>query len=397
MAQLDRANVSFAALRMQEDLGFSDAVYGLGAGMFYIGYILLEIPGAVIAQRWSARLWVMRIMVTWGLLAAATAWVQTPAQFYGARFVLGLAEAGFFPAMMLILRRWFGPADRAKAIAIFMGSLAAAAIVGAPVSGWMLGLEWLGWEGWRWMFVLQGLPTVLLGALCYWLLPGRPAEARWLGCDEAALIDADCADADSGGHAGWGETFAALADKRIALLCAAYFCMQATVTGFSIWMPLTVKSLGGLSNWQTSLWAMVPPVFGLGAKLVAGWSSDRSGERFWHTVGLLAWGAAGMWAGTAFVASGMPLAALAAIFASAAGFLAAPPCFWAMLSQMFGGLRVAVAIGAVNMAGSIGSFCGPSIFGLLKEHAGHPAWSLAALGIFQAAAIACVGGLRKHS
>ncbi len=394
MAQLDRANISFAALRMKQDLQFSDAVYGLGAGIFYIGYLLLEIPGAIIAQRWSARLWIVRIMVTWGVLAAATAFVRTPLEFYVIRFMLGLAEAGFFPAMMIVLRRWFTPQDRAKAIAIFMGSLTAAAIFGAPVSGWMLDIDWHGWSGWRWMFILQGLPSAFIGLLALKFLPDRPSQARWLSPQEAAAIEAHTS-ADTCANHSWRDTFSALAEKTTIVLCVTYFCVQITVTGFNIWMPITLRNLGGFNDLQTTFWAIVPPVVGLSAKLIAGWSSDRLGERYWHTVGLLAWGALGMIACAVFAASGMRVPAIVALFVGAAGFLGAPPCFWAMVSQRFSALGLAVAIGAVNMIGSLGSFTGPTLFGFLAEHFGHASWSLAALGLAQIAAIACLLPLRK--
>lgn len=387
MAQLDRANISYAALQMKDELQFSDAVYGLGAGIFYIGYFLLEIPGAMIAERWSARLWILRIMVTWGLISAAMCFVQTPAQFYTLRFLLGLAEAGFFPAMMVVLRRWFAEEDRAKAIAIFMGALTAASILGAPLSAWMLTLDWLGWSGWRWMFVLQGLPSVFIGLLCIWLLPDRPSQARWLTEREAAFLEKATQTAPQSRHAGWKETFALLADPRIALLSLTYFFMQNSVTGYNTWMPLLIKQLGELSVTQAALWAIVPPTLGFVSKVAAGWSSDRWGERYWHTVGLLLAGTALISLSAWFSAAGYPVLALASLFLGAAGCLGAPPCFWAYATQTGGGMAVAVAIGTINMIGSLGSAVGPYAFGFLKEHFGQPAYSLLLLGSMQLCAV----------
>lgn len=386
MAQLDRANISYAALQMKDELQFSDAVYGLGAGIFYIGYFLLEIPGAIIAERWSARLWILRIMVTWGLISAAMCFVQTPLQFYTLRFLLGLAEAGFFPAMMVVLRRWFVEEDRAKAIAIFMGALTAASILGAPLSAWMLQLDWLGWNGWRWMFVLQGLPSVAIGILCFWLLPDRPSQAQWLQPHEILYLEQATQPSQRNHHAGWKETFASLANPQIALLSLTYFFMQNSVTGYNTWIPLIIKQLGELQATQAALWATIPPVLGFVSKVVAGWSSDRLGERYWHTTILLLGGAILNILAGVLSNAGYPLWALGVLFLGAAGCFGAPPCFWAYATQSGSGMSIAVAIGTINMIGSLGSAVGPYAFGFLKEHFGQPVYSLILLGVMQVCA-----------
>lgn len=387
MAQLDRANVSFAALQMKDELKFSDAVYGFGAGIFYIGYIILEIPGAVIAQRWSARLWILRIMVTWGLISAAMCLVNTPLQFYTLRFLLGLAEAGFFPAMMVLLRRWFLPEDRAKAIAIFMGALTIASIVGAPLSAWMLTFDWFGWSGWRWMFLLQGLPTVFIGIACLWFLPDFPRQARWLTPQEAQWLENATRD-ETTHHHGIKQTLTLLANPGIAALSLTYFFMQCSVTGYVTWMPLLIKQLGELSASMAALWAIIPPILGFASKVAAGWSSDYFKERYWHTTGLLLAGAFLIWMSAFFTNQNQAVLALAALFLGAAGCLGAPPCFWAYATQRYGGMAVAVAIGTINMVGSLGSFVGPYAFGALKSHFGHPSYSLVLLGLTQLLAVA---------
>ncbi|MCS7017881.1 MAG: MFS transporter [Cytophagales bacterium] len=396
MAQLDRANISYAALQMKDELQFSDAVYGLGAGIFYIGYFLLEIPGAMIAERYSARLWILRIMTTWGLISAAMCFVQTPGQFYTLRFLLGLAEAGFFPAMMVVLRRWFVEQDRAKAIAIFMGALTVASILGSPLSAWMLTLDWLGWSGWRWMFVLQGLPSVLVGILCIWLLPDHPSQVRWLSSLEADYLKKATQTTTPLSHVGWKETFALLADSRIALLSLTYFFMQNSVTGYNTWMPLLIKQLGELSPTQAALWAIVPPTLGFASKLAAGWSSDRFEERYWHTTGLLLAGTSFICLSAWLVVAGYPLGALAMLFLGATGCLGAPPCFWAYATHSGAGIAIAVSIGTINMIGSLGSAVGPYAFGYLKEHFGEPFYSLILLGAMQLGAAASLAWI-EHS
>ncbi|HWW77636.1 MAG TPA: MFS transporter, partial [Pyrinomonadaceae bacterium] len=225
VAFLDRVNVGYAALEMSKEMGFDAAVLGFGAGVFFLGYFLLEIPGTLLVENWSARLWLARIIISWGLLAALTGFIRNATHFYVARFLLGMAEAGFFPGVIVYLSHWFRPRDRAKAVAMFMAAIPVSNIFGAPVSGLILGVNWLGLAGWRWVFILEGLPALLLGVVTIFYLTDRPRDARWLGEDERAWITGELEREKEARRAGrrFG-VWEALRHRNVALLALAYFC-----------------------------------------------------------------------------------------------------------------------------------------------------------------------------
>ena len=369
VAHLDRTNVSFAALEMTGDLGFSPGVYGLGAGIFFIGYVLFEIPGAIIAQRWSVRKWIARIMISWGVLATGMGFVHSAGQFYWMRFLLGLAEAGFFPAMIIYISRWFVRADRAKAIAFFMSAISAAIVLGGPLSGLLMKLSWLGLEGWRWMFVLEGIPAVVLGIGTLFFLSDHPRDARWLTPEEREWLESELASetalAPVVHSSARDQVFQGLRQPRVLLLSAAYFFAITCNSGFTFWLPSVIKSVSHLPTFAITLLATIPAVFGFGAKILAGWSSDRARERYWHTVGLMGLGASAL--ALAALSHSAPGVALIFVCIAAIGFWGNAPCFWALGTDFLAGTAGAAAIGLINTVGQLGGFVGPYAMGWLRE------------------------------
>ncbi len=370
VAYLDRVNVSYAALEMTTDLGFTAATYGLGAGIFFVGYFLLEVPGAVISARWGVRKLVCRIMLTWGALAIAMGFIHTEREFYWLRFLIGAAEAGFFPAMIVYLGHWFRAADRAKAVALFMSAISLAMVIGGPVSGALLHIRWLGLEGWRWLFILEGIPAVILGITSWFFLTERPEDAKWMPEDEKGWLAAELAnEREARILAGTNRSpsiLEALCDPRVLLFSGAYFFGLLASNGLGYWLPTMMKSLSGLSNWTVSLLVSLPYSLGVVAKLLAGWSSDRKKERRWHTVALLAMGSLGL-AGMALLQNHLPLA-LVSLCVAVIGLTGYTPSFWAYATSFLAGTANAAAIGLINSIGNLGSFAGPYAMGWLKEN-----------------------------
>jgi ACS family tartrate transporter-like MFS transporter len=390
IAYLDRVNISYAALTMRQDLGLAHDQYAFGASIFFLGYFLFEIPGSILVETWSARGWFARILVSWGLVACAMALVRTPTQFYWLRFLLGVAEAGFFPGVIVYLSHWFRAEDRSRAFALFMFGVPISNIVGAPLSGLLLGAHWAGVAGWRWMFLLEGLPAIVLGFVTLFVLADRPREARWLRDDERAwLLDALTREAaQTAAPAGWRASARALARPQILMLVLAYFGIVTTSYGFSFWMPTIVKDLTGLGNLTVSLIAIIPYLAGGVVTLLAGWSSDRSGERRWHTMTPMLLAAAGL--GLAVVLPGassswVGVLSLALVGGGIYGFM---PAFWALPRWFVSGATGAAAIGLINSTGCLGGMVGPFLIGKSQKWFGDYTHGLAAL-----AATAAFGAL----
>ncbi len=378
VAYLDRVNISYAALEMRRTLGLTDSQYGFGAGIFFLGYFLFEIPGTLLVETWSARGWIARILIGWGLVACAMAFIKTPGQFYWLRFLLGAAEAGFFPGVLVYLSHWFRAEDRARAFALFMLAVPISNVIGAPVSGLLLGVHWGGLAGWRWLFLLEGLPAVLLGVATIFVLTDRPAQARWLTDDERAHLEAQLArEAVATTTApGWRPVVSAVARREILLLVLAYFGIVTTSYGFSLWMPTVVKGLTGLSNFQVSLVAMLPYVAGGIWTALSGWSSDRTGERRIHTMAPMLAAALGLILG---VVTRAPAAGLVALMLVGGGIYGFMPSFWAMPRWFTSGAAGAAAIGLINSTGCLGGFVGPYLVGRLKSGPGDFGGGLEAL------------------
>lgn len=363
---IDRVNVSFANLRMSADLGFSDRVYGLGVGMFYVTYILFEIPGAIIVERWSARKWIARVMISWGIVTILTGFVHTAAQFYAARFLLGVAESSFFPGMIVYLTHWFCARDRSRAIACLYAANPAAALIGAPLAGWLLSVHWQSLAGWRWLFILEGLPAVVVGVATYFYMTDRPAQARWLAQDERDwLVNELHAELEAKRKIRNYTIIEAFIDRRILIVIAAYFLALTGALGTVYWIPTFVKRLSGVSNQAVTSLLLAPALLGFGGILVNGWHSDRTGERHWHAaVPLL--GAGLMFGLVTLARHEVPFAIMFLLLGS--GLLYAYyPAFWAIPTMMLGETAAAATFGLMNSIGQLGGLSGNYAIGVLND------------------------------
>jgi ACS family tartrate transporter-like MFS transporter len=369
VAFIDRVNVGYAALEMSADMGFSPEVFGFGAGIFFIGYFLLEIPGSYLVETWSARKWLARIIISWGIIAVWMGFIHTETQFYIARFCLGAAEAGFFPGVIIYLSHWFRYEDRAKAVAMFMAAIPVSNIFGAPLSGLLLGVNWFGLEGWRWVFIIEGIPAVVLGIVTVFYLTDRPKEAGWLEADEKKWIsdelEKEKRERKSAGEIG---ILAALRHRNVIILTLAYFCAVTAAYGFNFWLPSILKGLSGLSNFRVTLIAAIPYTAGLIAMLAVGWSSDRTKERRWHTSLSLLAVCLGLFFG-ALAMDNVPLA-VAMFTLACAGLYSYLPGFWALPGTFLTEAAAAVSVGFINSVGNLGGFFGPYLVGFFESRTG---------------------------
>jgi len=363
---VDRVNVSFANLRMSADLGFSDRVYGLGVAMFYVSYVLFEIPGAIIVERWSARKWIARIMISWGLITILTGFVHSAAQFYAARFFLGVAESSFFPGMLVYLTHWFRQRERSRAIACLYAAVPAASLIGSPVAGWLLGVHWWWLAGWRWLFILEGIPAVVVGIVTVFYLTDWPVQARWLPQDEQDwLIHELQAELHAKKKIRNYTVMEAFCDRRILWLIAAWFLALTGALGTIYWIPTFVKRLAGFSDRTVTSLLLIPALMGIAGMLVNGWHSDKTAERHWHTAIPLA--TAGLMFGLLiFARHEIPLAISFLLLGS--GFLYAYyPTFWAIPTMMLSESAAAATFGLINSIGQLGGFAGNYAIGFLND------------------------------
>jgi ACS family tartrate transporter-like MFS transporter len=375
IAYLDRVNVGFAGLEMSHNLGFTDRVFGLGAGIFFAGYFLFEIPGALIVERWSARRWIARILITWGFVTILVSMIHTPKQFYGARFLLGLAEAGFFPGIVVYLTHWFRHEDRARAGALFMAAIPVANVMGSPLAGWLLGVHWFGIPGWRWLFILEGIPAVLLGMATLFYLTDWPHQAGWLPANEQEWIMGELRrEKEAKAAAGAWTVRQALGNPRVILLAAVYFLALIGLYGFNFWFPTILKRATGLPNLTVTLIAALPYLLGVAAMLWNGWHSDRTGERRWHTSLILFFCGAFMALGVGFQAN--LWLGLALLILSGACTTAFMPSFWQLPTAMLSESAAAASIGFINSVGGLGGFVGPYVVGYLRTLTGSFTFSM---------------------
>jgi MFS transporter, ACS family, tartrate transporter len=369
VSYLDRVNVGFAALQMNAALGLSPAAYGLGAGIFFFGYVLLEVPSNLMLARVGARLWIARIMIVWGLASAAMLLVRGEKSFYALRFLLGAAEAGFFPGIILYLTYWFPAAERARAVAQFMTATAVAGVVGGPLSGALLGLDGrLGLQGWQWLFLGEALPALLLGVVVLIFLPDRPERARFLKDDErewlVATLRREAEQRDARQRSTLAEAFQ---DVTVWRLSALYFCLVVGLYGISFWLPQMLKGLSGASDFAVAVISAVPYLAAALAMVRVAAHSDASGERRWHVAGPAFLAAAG------FVLAGLargPLTGIAALSLAALGVWSALGPFWTLPTAMLRGTAAAGGIALVNSVGNLGGFLGPSLVGWVRQTTG---------------------------
>ena len=391
IAFLDRVNVSYAALEMTHDLNFSDRVFGLGAGIFFVGYLVFEIPGCLIVERWSARKWFARIMVSWGLITVLMAFIKTPMHFYVVRTLLGVAEAGFFPGIIVYLSHWFRAADRAKAGSIFMMAIPVSNILGSPLAGWLLGVHWFHLQGWRWLFIVEGIPAVVFGVITTFYLTDWPREAHWLTPEEREWITSELArEAEAKKAAQQHSAWTELVVLQLALI---YFCAVSCSYALTIWLPTILKRSSDMSNFNVSLLSAVPYVVLLVAMLVNAWHSDRTGERRWHTVAPLLLSMAAFTAAT-LVGGHFWLAFACLTLASTANaFL---PAFWTIPYTFLSDAGAAASTGLVNSIGNLGGLVAPWVMGYLfdRTHSFRPGFLYVVASLL--AAIVLVLGLPKQ-
>jgi sugar phosphate permease len=347
VAYLDRVNIGFARLQMLGDLRFSETVYGLGAGIFFIGYFLFEVPSNMILLRAGARLWIGRIMITWGLVSAAFAFVTTPGMFYFLRFLLGVAEAGFFPGIILYLTHWYPSERRAHMVALFMTATPLAGVLGGPLSGWVMesfaGLN--GWAGWQWLFIVEAVPSIVMGIAVLIYLDNDIAHARWLDAGEKALLEGRL-EADRAAAAHHRSLRAVFADGRVWLMCAIYFCYVMGHYGLTFWLPTLIQAAGVRSTLDIGLVTAIPYGGAVLFMIALARSADRRRERRWHTAGSLVLGAAGLVASV--FAGTRTSTAVVSLTIAAAGVFGAGPVFWSLPTAFLGGAAAAAGIAAVN-------------------------------------------------
>lgn len=362
IAFLDRMNIGAAALQMPHDLGFTESAVGLGAGIFFFGYFLLEIPGALIAERWSARRWIARIMISWGLMTALMAFIHTARQFYLVRFLVGAAEAGFLPGVIVYLTHWFRYEDRAKAVAFFYAANPLSYVIGSPLAGVLMGLTWLGMRGWRWLFIIEGIPAIIFGVITIWYLTDWPAQARWLPDQERDWITNELQREKQAKKRSYG-IWEALRHRDVLLLTFCYFGAMTGAYGIAFWQPTILKRLSGQSDLRVTLMAALPYVVAFVAQQVNGWHSDRTRERRWHAaLPVLVCGLALAFA----VLYRENLVLSLTLFVVAGGsFYGFQPVFWTVPTQFLSESAAAASIGLINAVGNLGGFAGPMVMGYL--------------------------------
>jgi D-galactonate transporter len=383
VAYVDRSTLGFAKLQMNADAGLSDSAYGLGAGLFFIGYFLFEVPSNVLLVRFGARRWFARILVTWGAVTVAMALIHSPTSFYVLRFLLGAAEAGFYPGVVFFLGQWFPMRHRARIFGLFMLAQPFALIVTGPLAGGLLGMEGAaGLHGWQWLFILSGLPAIVLAWPTLRLLPDSPRDARWLHAEDRVWLDGELErerrETRPERHP---NPLLALKDTRVLLLALYFLPYPLAIYGLSAWLPTIIKAFGGVSNLETGLLSAIPYLFAVAGLLIVPRHSDRTGERFGHIAAAAALGAAGL---VVSASAHSHVVQLGALCFTAFGLYAAQPIFWTLPGRFLTGPMAAAGIAVINSLGNLGGYIGPFGIGLIKERTGNLADGLyfLALGVF---------------
>ncbi|MBV1948464.1 MFS transporter [Streptomyces sp. BV129] len=372
VSYLDRVNVGFAKLQMSDDLGFSEASYGLGAGLFFIGYFLFEVPSNLLLQRVGARTWIARIMISWGVVSAAFVFVTNETTFYVLRFLLGAAEAGFYPGVILYCTYWFPSHRRARVIAMFMSAIPVAGIFGNPLSGWILDAfhGTGGWQGWQWMFALEALPALAVGVATLFYLDNGVRDAMWLSDEEKDVVERALAE-DAAHRTVHGKVWDGFRDPKVWLMSLIYFCFVMGQYALTFWMPTFVESTGIKGNLAIGVLSSVPFLAALVAMNLFGRSADRRRERRWHLVVPSLMGAVGFTLAASW--SGSTVLSLIALSFAAAGVLTCAPLFWSLPTAFLGGTAAAAGLALINSVGNLAGFVSPYMIGALKDSTGSAA------------------------
>lgn len=369
IAYIDRVNIGYAALTMNKDMGFTAQMFGMGAGIFFAGYILFEIPGALIAEKYSPKFWLARIMITWGLVSGLMAFMTMAWQFYVIRFLLGAAEASLYPVIYAsCVPRWFSAKDRARALALLLTSLQISGIIGAPLAGWLLGVTLFGLKGWQVLFILEAIPAIIFGFVIVYWMADWPKEARWLTEDEKKFLteqyEREVAVKKAVKHYSLLEAFS---NPEVLKLCLAYFLWITGFWGFNYWMPTVLKGVSGWSNLAIGWLVVIPMAFSLITMLYIGHSSSKRGEKRWHgAIGLFI-GAIGMGVGV-FIKD--PWISFCFVVLAGIGVYAPFGVWWSYPTTFLSGTAAAGAIGLINSCGNVGGFVGPYVTGYIKDATG---------------------------
>jgi len=378
VAYLDRINVSYGVLQMRGQLGLSDRVYGRAAGIFFAGYFFFQLPSNLVLEKFGVRRWISVLMIAWGLISCLMIFIRGPISFYVMRFLLGAAEAGFFPGMIFYMKRWFPASARARAVAWFMTANPLAGIVGSPISGALLGLHGAGLAGWQWMFLTEGMPAIILGAVVYVTLADTPQEAHWLSAEEKArLLETLQSERLAESLVPQANYWQAAISPRIWLLSLVYFGVSTTMYGVTLWLPSVIRAFSGLSYFWTGVVAVIPFILTTAAMVLVGMRSDRTGERRWHTALSAFVAAAGL------VVAGYthsPVLVVAAISLGLAGAESMVGPFWALATSMMAGLSAGAGIAVINSLGNLGGYFGPDIIGFFRSGNGGFRGGLLAIG-----------------
>ena len=365
VAYLDRVNVGFAKLQMLQDLKFSETIYGLGAGIFFIGYFLFEVPSNVILHRVGARVWIARIMVTWGVISAGMMFVESATSFYVMRFLLGVAEAGFFPGIILYLTYWYPAARRARMTALFMSAIALSGVIGGPLSGWIMqsfaGVN--GLKGWQWLFILEGLPSVLVGIVTFFYLDDSIKQAKWLTSEEKALLERNIVVENTGKQD--LSIRAVFADPRVWLMSLIYFTFVMGLYGVSFWLPTIIKATGVKDALQIGFLTAIPYGSAVVAMILVSRSADRSRERRWHIAIPALLGASGLVLSAVWGQN--TVLAMTALTVATMGILTTLPLFWSLPTAFLAGAGAAAGIALINSLGNLAGFVSPFLVGWLKD------------------------------
>jgi D-galactonate transporter len=376
IAFLDRINIGYAQLQMKQTLTFSDATYGLGAGIFFVGYFLFEVPSNLLLERIGVRKTLLRIMFTWGIVSCAMAFVQTPIQFYAARFLLGVLEAGFFPGIILYLTYWYPSARRGQIIAMFMTATAIASVIAGPLSG--ATMKYLndidGWHGWQWLFISQGLPASILGLIAYFYLQDKPEDANWLSAEEKTALrfqlDHDHKDVETASHAGF---FQMLKDPKVYGLAFTYFLLLGATYTMVFWIPSLIKSWGVADLFHVGLIATLPQIAGIIGTILMGRHSDKTRERRWHYATCVAIAALGLLLTT--LTQGNLLASIAGLTLAGLGVVSATPLFFTTVTEYLSKASAAGGIALISSLGNLGPAAAPSVTGYITATTGSPLYS----------------------